>query len=125
MKAVGTLLGLPLYQQVAVIFEHNQFSCQPSDKTSSQQSKQKNVPELRALVAEKLKEFSAEPRVQVKGNGRIVKDDLPFKKGGKQNFTDEILTNTKYPSFNPLTNNLTDNTGEVIQENFTRVYWTN
>lgn len=49
---------------------------------------------------------------------RIAKQDLPFKKGYKQSFTDEIFTITNKPTSNPNTYNLIDASGEEIKGKF-------
>ena len=49
---------------------------------------------------------------------RIAKEDLPFKKGYKQSFTDETFTIVNIPTFNPPTYNLRDESGEIIRGKF-------
>ena len=78
----------------------------------------KHVPHLRTLAAEKSKQFVRKPRYKVGDKVRIAKQDLPFKKGYKQNFTDEIFTIIKTATFNPPTYNLTDFEGEIIGGKF-------
>ena len=49
---------------------------------------------------------------------RIAKEDIPFKKGYKQRFTDEVFRITKNAKFNPPTYSLVDSQGEDIQRKF-------
>lgn len=49
---------------------------------------------------------------------RIAKKDIPFKKGYKQSFTDELFTVTGVPTTNPPTYNLSDQLGEPILGKF-------
>ena len=78
----------------------------------------KHVPLLRSLAAEKSAKLVKKPRFEVGDTVRIAKQDLPFKKGYKQNFTDEIFTIRRIATFNPPTYNLTDADGETIQGKF-------
>ena len=55
------------------------------------------------------------PRFEVRDTVRIAKQDLPFKKGYQQNFTDEIFTIRRIATLNPPTSNLTDADGEIFQ----------
>ena len=67
----------------------------------------KHVPHLRSLAAEKLVKFVKKLRYQVGDKVRIAKQDLPFKKECKLNFTDEIVTIQRIAILNPPTYNLT------------------
>ena len=78
----------------------------------------KHVPHLRSLAAEKSATLVEKPRFEVGDTVRIAKQDLPFKKGYKQNFTDEIFTIRRIATPNPPTYNLTDADGEIIQGKF-------
>ena len=49
---------------------------------------------------------------------RIAKEDLPFKKGYKQSFTDELFTIDSIPTLNPPTYRLGDQTGQLILGRF-------
>ena len=49
---------------------------------------------------------------------RIAKEDIPFKKGYKQNFTDELFEIVNVPTLNPPTYNLVDSDGEKILGKF-------
>ena len=78
----------------------------------------KHVPYLRALAAEKSKQFIKKPQFKVGDTVRIAKQNLPFNKGYKQNFTDEIFTITQVATLNPPTYSLTDRDHEVINGKF-------
>ena len=78
----------------------------------------KHVPHLVSLSAEQLSKFVSKPRFAIANRVRIAKEDLPFKKGYKQSFTDEVFTITKIATFNPPTYNLRDEKGENIRGKF-------
>lgn len=61
---------------------------------------------------------SRRARFAVGDTVRIAKEDLPFKKGYKQTFTDELFTITAVPTLNPPTYNLEDHGGETILGKF-------
>ena len=50
---------------------------------------------------------------------RIAEDDIPFKKGYEQSFTDEIFTITKVVTFNPPAYRIIDEKRETIKRIFT------
>ena len=52
----------------------------------------KHEPHLRSLAAEQSSKFVKKPKINLRDKVRIAKQDLPFKKGYKQSFTDEIFT---------------------------------
>ena len=58
------------------------------------------------------------PQFKIGDKVRIAKQDLPFKKGYKQNFTDEVFRITKVATFNPPTYSLSDGDGEDISGKF-------
>ena len=78
----------------------------------------KHVPHLISLAAERSSSFVRKPKFRIKDTVRIAKEDLPFKKGYKQSFTDEIFTIINIPTYNPPTYNLQDEGGEVIVGKF-------
>ena len=66
----------------------------------------------------KISKIDHKPRFQVGDTVWIAKQDLPFKKGYKQNFTDEISTIRRNATLNLPTLNLTNADGEIIQGKF-------
>ena len=57
-------------------------------------------------------------KLKVGQSVRIAKEDLPFKKGYKQSFTDEIFDIVDIPTLNPPTYSLVDESGEEILGKF-------
>ena len=78
----------------------------------------KHVPQLRSLAAEKSAKFVKKPRFLVGDTVRIAKQDLPFEKGYKLNFTYQIFTIRRIATFNPPTYNLKEAESELIQGMF-------
>ena len=78
----------------------------------------RHVPKLISLQAERSSELVRKPRFQIGNKVRIAKEDLPFKKSYKQNFTDELFRVTKVATFSPPTYSLADINGEDIQGKF-------
>ena len=78
----------------------------------------KHVPDLISIAAKQSSRFIKKPKFQVGTIVRIAKEDLPFKKGYKQSFTDETFTIVNIPTFNPPTYNLRDESGEIIRGKF-------
>ena len=78
----------------------------------------KHVPELISIASDQSSKFVKKPKFKVRDTVRIAKQDLPFKKGYKQSFTDEVFTIIKIPTYNPPTYNLRDETGEIIEGKF-------
>ena len=78
----------------------------------------KHEPHLRSLAAEQSSKFVKKPKFNLRDKVRIAKQDLPFKKGYKQSFTDEIFTIIKISTFNPPTYNLRDESGDTINGKF-------
>ena len=76
------------------------------------------MPHLRPLAEEKSAKLVKKLRLEVGDTVRMAKQDLPFEKGYKQNFTDEIFTIRRIAALNPPTYNLTDAGGEIIQGKF-------
>jgi len=58
------------------------------------------------------------PRYQAGDFVRIAKEDLPFKKGYKQSFTDELFEIIEIATVNPPTYELKDSQGEIIRGKF-------
>ena len=58
------------------------------------------------------------PRFVVGDIVRIAKADIPFRKGYKANFTDELFDIVKISTLNPPTYNLRDSSGEIILGKF-------
>ena len=78
----------------------------------------KHVPDLISIAAKQSSKFVKKPKFKVRDTVRIAKEDLPFKKGYKQSFTDETFTIINIPTFNPPTYNLRDQSGEIIKGKF-------
>ena len=78
----------------------------------------KHVSKLISLRAERSSKQVKKPRFKAGDKVRIAKQDIPFKKGYKQNFTDEIFRITRINTFNPPTYSLTDADGEEIAGKF-------
>ena len=70
-------------------------------KLAPNKTSKKHVPYLTSLAAEKSKVFVKTPKLKAGNLVRNAKQDLPFKKGYKQNFTDEIFTITKVATITP------------------------
>ena len=77
----------------------------------------RHVPNLISLQAEQSRKLVRKPTYKI-GNRVRIADDLPFKKGYRQNFTDEVFRVTNIPTFNPPTYSLADRNGENIQGKF-------
>ena len=58
------------------------------------------------------------PRFAVGDIVRIAKEDIPFRKGYKPNFTDELFEIVKISTLNPPTYNLQDTSGVIILGKF-------
>ena len=58
------------------------------------------------------------PKLKIGDTVRIAKQDLPFKKGYKQNFTDELFTIVDVPTVHPPTYTLIDEDKEIILGKF-------
>ena len=80
--------------------------------------KKHHVSRLISLTAERSSKLVKKPKFKVGHRVRIAKQDLPFKKGYKQNFTDELFRVTKIATFNPPTYYLADSDGEDIAGKF-------
>ena len=73
----------------------------------------KHEPHLRSLAVEQSSKFVKKPKFNLRDKVRIAKQNLPFKKGYKQSFTDEIFTIIKISTFKPPTYNLRDEDGDT------------
>ena len=78
----------------------------------------KHEPHLRSLAAKQSSKFVTKPKFDIRDKVRIAKQDLPFKKGYKQSFTDEVFTVIQIPTLNPPTYNLRDEAGGIIKGKF-------
>ena len=78
----------------------------------------KHEPQLRSLAAKQSSNFVQNPKFSLRDKARKAKQDLPFKKGYNQSFTDEIFTIIKISRFNPPTYNLSDESGDTISGKF-------
>ena len=67
----------------------------------------KDVPHLISLVSNKSTIQLRVPKFRAGDFVRVSKENLPFKKGYKQNFTDENFQIEKSATVNPPTSNLT------------------
>ena len=78
----------------------------------------KHVAKLISLRAEFSSKQVRQPHFKIGDEIRIAKQDLPFKKGYKQNFTDEVFRITKVATFNSPTYSLSDGDREDISGKF-------
>ena len=78
----------------------------------------KDVPRLISSRAEQLLKVVRRPKLYVGDFVRIAKIDIPFPKGCKQSFTDEVFEIFDIPTRNPPTYNLIDADREPIEDNF-------
>ena len=78
----------------------------------------KHVAKLISLRAELSSKQVRKPHFKIGDKVRIAKQHLPFKKGYKQNFNDEVFRITKVATFNPPTYSLSDGDGEDISGKF-------
>ena len=74
----------------------------------------KDVPHLISLVSNKSTKQLRVPKFRAGDFVRVSKENLPFKKGYKQNFTDEIFQIEKIATLNPPTYNLLDSAKEKL-----------
>ena len=78
----------------------------------------KDVPRLISLRAEQSLKLVRRPKLYVGDFVRIAKIDIPFRKGYKQSFTDEVFEIFDIPTRNPPTYNLIDADREPIEGKF-------
>ena len=78
----------------------------------------KDVPRLICLVSNKSTKQLRVPKFKAGDLVRVSKENLPFKKGYKQNFTDEIFQIEKIATLNPPTYNLLDSAKEKLLGKF-------
>ena len=78
----------------------------------------KHEPFLISLANEQSTSFLRLPKLKIGDFVRIAKPDLPFRKGYKQNFTDEVFTVEKVNTLNPPTYTLVDTNDEKILGKF-------
>ena len=78
----------------------------------------KHVTNLVSQIAQQSSKLVRKPSLKPGDKVRIAKEDIPFKKGYKQRFTDEVFQITKIATFNPPTYLLVDSEGEDIQGKF-------
>ena len=76
------------------------------------------VPRLISLGAEQLLKLVRRPKLYVGDFVRLAKVDIPFRKGYKQWFTDEVFEVFDKPTRNPPTFTLIDTNRETIEEKF-------
>ena len=74
--------------------------------------------DLFSLNAEKSNKFLRKPKFEKGDLVRIAKLDLPFRKGYKQSFTDEVFEIERIATLNPPTYNLLDDRKEKILGKF-------
>ena len=78
----------------------------------------KDVPRLISLRAEQSLKLVRRPKLYVGNFVRIAKINIPFRKGYKQSFTDEVFEIFDIPTRNPPTYNLIDTDREPIEGKF-------
>ena len=78
----------------------------------------KDVPLLISLRAEQSLKLVRRPKLFVGDYERLAKVDIPFRKGYKQSFTDEVFEVFDIPTRNPPTYNLIDSNREPIEGKF-------
>ena len=78
----------------------------------------KDVPHLISLVSNKSTKQLRVPKFRAGDFVRVSKENLPFKKGYKQNFTDGIFQIEKIATLNPPTYNLLDSAKEKLLGKF-------
>ena len=83
----------------------------------------KDVLRLISLRVEQSQKLVRRPKLYVGDFVRIAKIDLPFRKGYKQSFTDEVFEIFDIPTRNPPTYNLIDADKEPIEGKFYLGYW--
>ena len=76
----------------------------------------RHVPHLLSLAVPRTR--LRQPKLKVGDWVRIAKEDMPFRKGYKQNFTDELFEVTGILTRNPVTYGLTDSAGDAILGKF-------
>ena len=74
----------------------------------------KHVPALVSLIANSSSKLVQKPKFYVGDYVRIAKTDLPFRKGYKQIFADEVFEIVAIPTLNPATYSLIDAEKEKI-----------
>ena len=78
----------------------------------------KDVPRLISLRAEHSLKLVRRPKFYVGDYVRLAKVDIPFRKGYKQSFKDEVFEVFDIPTQNPPTYNLIDSNREPIEGKF-------
>ena len=87
-------------------------------KLAPKDVKKKHVPQIISQAAENSSKLFRTPKLKIGDYVRIAKVDLPFRKGYKQLFTDEVFEISSIPTFNPPTYYLIDSNGEQIKGKF-------
>ena len=87
-------------------------------KMAPSKIQKKHVPSLLAITAKQTSAFSKKPRYTIGDFVRIAKPNLPFKKGYKQTYTDEVFEIERIPTTSPPTYSLIDAKGEKILGKF-------
>ena len=78
----------------------------------------RDVPRLISLKAEQSLKLARRPKLYVADYLRLAKVDIPFRKGYKQSFTDEVFEVFVIPTPNPPTYKLIDTNREPIEGTF-------
>ena len=78
----------------------------------------KHESHLVSLVSNQSKKHLQRPKFKPGDFVRVSKENLPFRKGYKQNFTDEIFEIVKIATLNPPTYNLRDSNREKLLGKF-------
>ena len=85
------------------------------NKLAPNEVTKKDVPRLISLRAEQSLKLICRPKLYVGDFVRIAKIDIPFRKGYKQSFTDEVFEVFDTPTRNPPTYNFIDADREPIE----------
>ena len=93
-------MDISLHQQAISIFQHNHFTRESCNKVGPKQSYKKARVTFTIYSCRTVEQ---KPKFNLRDEVRIAKQDLPFKKGYKHSFTDEIFTIIKILTFNPPT----------------------
>ena len=107
-----------LHLSVEKFCANKKLTHQPCNKNNSEQSNQKDVPYLLSLNANASEKLASRHKFRIGDFVRISKIDLPFRKGYKQTFTNEVFEVYDIPTINPPTYSLIDSNQNPISGKF-------